>query len=856
MKSRVIGCLFTLVSAPLLAQGPFVSFGSTGWKYFKGTAEPSPDGTGAPTTAWAAQGFDDAAWTAATTGFPIGYGDGDDLTPLTDMQNLYTTVYTRHVFSVANPASLQNLFLFLDVDDGVVVYVNGVEATRVNGPAGGVAGTVHPRTAVSAATRDALVEGQAVAMVDLSTAIASFNLQASGNVLAAQVFNASAGSSDLTFDGQLASSDPSASCPTNLTCTVIESPRSVRLSWTNPSTANPADQIVVTRGDGVAIATVAGTVSMATDNDPGLFYHTYSVAATVDGFNCTALTCTTTPPRPPERVVFVEVGDAWSFFRGMSAPSVPGTDWRRPTFDDAAWETGPTGIGYADADDATVLDDMMEITVDDPVTPEDDRQPGYASFYCRRDFTNSAGAVGAGEFLVLEVDYDDGFVAFLNGTEVARSVSAGNPGEELTFDQFVADHEAGTPEVFALNPARLVSGPNLLAVEVHNQALTSSDASFIPRLSIRGLTVGERCPTGLACEIDTTAGRTTLTWTNNSTQFDEIMVLRDGQPLTGSPFTPATTTAIDAAPGDFRHTYEVIGVVEEFQCTPLTCATSLPEVQLIAVDEDWRFFRGVAAPSTPDTAWRESGFTDSTWEEGPTGIGYEDGDDATVLSDMINTYASFFCRKTFSITSGQIAELEALRLDVDYDDGFIAFLNGTEVARAAMGTAPQEFAFNGLATANHEAGTAETFTLDDTLLVAGTNVLAVQVHNNTLASSDASFIPRLYYNRLPDSGGDVGPFFRGDCNHDGRNSGQVTDVVFLLNYLFQGGVVPVCLTACDFNGDGEVRGNVTDTVFYLNFNFLGGIPMRPPIADCGTSSDPRDVGLGCADTDCINTTPR
>jgi hypothetical protein len=65
---------------------------------------------------------------------------------------------------------------------------------------------------------------------------------------------------------------------------------------------------------------------------------------------------------------------------------------------------------------------------------------------------------------------------------------------------------------------------------------------------------------------------------------------------------------------------------------------------------------------------------------GATGIGYGDNDDATVLSDMVNKYVSVYLRRKFAIANPE--QLQNLILSVDYDDGFIAYLNGTEVARS------------------------------------------------------------------------------------------------------------------------------------------------------------------------------
>ena len=73
------------------------------------------------------------------------------------------------------------------------------------------------------------------------------------------------------------------------------------------------------------------------------------------------------------------------------------------------------------------------------------------------------------------------------------------------------------------------------------------------------------------------------------------------------------------------------------------------------------------------------------------------------------------------------------------------------------------------------------------------------------------------------------PFVRGDCNADGNRN--LTDGVFMLNYLFLQGPVPTCLAACDANGDGDL--NITAAVFLLNYLFLAGPTPPEPSNDCG-----------------------
>ncbi|MBI4601728.1 MAG: lamin tail domain-containing protein [Planctomycetes bacterium] len=172
---------------------------------------------------------------------------------------------------------------------------------------------------------------------------------------------------------------------------------------------------------------------------------------------------------------------------------------------------------------------------------------------------------------------------------------------------------------------------------------------------------------------------------------------------------------------------------------------SFQDTVIVNVGETWRYFKGTEEASSPVTAWRGLGFSDSSWLSGPTGIGYDDGDDATVLADMRNGYMSIFCRKAFTVAD--VSQIESLVLSIDYDDGFVAYLNGTEVARRGLTGNPP--AFDAGAT-SHDAGSPEDIDVTSSkgLLQTGTNVLAVQVHNTNLTSTDLSFIPKLVSRRV------------------------------------------------------------------------------------------------------------
>lgn len=159
---------------------------------------------------------------------------------------------------------------------------------------------------------------------------------------------------------------------------------------------------------------------------------------------------------------------------------------------------------------------------------------------------------------------------------------------------------------------------------------------------------------------------------------------------------------------------------------------------LISAGAEYRYL----TPEQPiDISWTESGFDDTDWGVGSSGFGFGDDDDATLLDE---DSVSVFLRTDFTIES--LADVTGLVLHMDYDDGFIAYINGVEIARANM----EDDAFDALAQPDHEAtlfqnNTIEAFVVDmsNNPLREGENTLAIQVHNASIGSSDLSAIPVL-----------------------------------------------------------------------------------------------------------------
>ena len=80
-------------------------------------------------------------------------------------------------------------------------------------------------------------------------------------------------------------------------------------------------------------------------------------------------------------------------------------------------------------------------------------------------------------------------------------------------------------------------------------------------------------------------------------------------------------------------------------------------------------------------------------------------------------------------------------------------------------------------------------------------------------------------------------FVRGDTNADGDHN--ITDGIFILNYLYLGGPAPPCMDSADCNDDGDH--NITDGIFILNYLYLGGPQPPAPFAACGPDEDTSDT---------------
>jgi hypothetical protein len=254
--------------------------------------------------------------------------------------------------------------------------------------------------------------------------------------------------------------------------------------------------------------------------------------------------------RVEAQLALIEVGEPWLYFRGTEAPEL---GWNELDFDDFEWEEGDSGFGYADGDDATIIDDMSG---------------NYWTIFVRKvieiEFPEELGVVQFG------IQYDDGYVAYINGVEFARSANMGAEGDPAAFDTpTVGDHEVNPAvEWITLDAdtvALLEDGENVIAISAHNATLGSSDLSLIPQL--RAWRPFDLCPVAVTCR-ERSAGGARVTWRVplRPAPYDQIEIFRNGEVI-GEPRTPTSTLYTDEdAPTGVELTYRVVAYINGDPC--------------------------------------------------------------------------------------------------------------------------------------------------------------------------------------------------------------------------------------------------------------------------------------------------
>ncbi len=174
---------------------------------------------------------------------------------------------------------------------------------------------------------------------------------------------------------------------------------------------------------------------------------------------------------------------------------------------------------------------------------------------------------------------------------------------------------------------------------------------------------------------------------------------------------------------------------------------------IIPANAEWRY---QVDNSSPVAHWHQTNFNDANWSRGKAGFGYGDGDDRTQLKFMRGRFDSVRIRHNFMLLDGigsdgiksnsnesdhiNFNNIKNLFLYIRFDDAFIAYLNGHEIARSGVSDVNGERLVE-----LHEAKKFEKFLITNAsrFLLKGINVLSIEGFNQSLKSSDFSLHPVL-----------------------------------------------------------------------------------------------------------------
>jgi len=446
----------TTYTARFIAPTILVPGGAT-WRYLDNGSDQG--------AAWRAPGFSDASWSFGPA--ELGYGDAAEGRPEATMVSFggvendkHITTYFRHRFNVAAPEQFAVVTLRLLRDDGAAVYLNGTEIRRDNLPGG----TITFNTAASGAVPN---EDEAVFF---PSSVDSGLLVAGENVLAVEVHQANATSSDLSFDLSL-DAVPMADLPRGVTLIAPASnatfPLDTNVTLRANASAGPGASIVRVDFlvDGALLDSVTTLPFIAAWNDVPAGLHVLTARALdSNGLTLTSAPVTVAVSAPLVSATLITNGSVWKY---LDNGSNQGTGWSARTFNDAAWASGRARLGYGGDGEITSVSFGGAASNNNK----------HITTYFRHAFNvPDASAFTNLNFRVLR---DDGVVVHLNGAEVFRQ---NMPAGTITYATRAAgtvDNQAEQTFFPDSRPATgLLTGTNVVAVELHQVNSTSSDLGF------------------------------------------------------------------------------------------------------------------------------------------------------------------------------------------------------------------------------------------------------------------------------------------------------------------------------------------------------------------------------------------
>ena len=499
--------------------------------------------------------------------------------------------------------------------------------------------------------------------------------------------------------------------PTNATITM--NGLTPLLSW-NASTDNigGALRYEVLRDDRV-IATVTATTYTDLNPVTGAKYFIRAVDST-NNRSASTSALTAGGGGGGNGLAFVTV--ASSSWKYSADGTNQGTAYRLPATSLAAWATGTAPLGKALGETTTIATTG-------------------ATQYFAKDF--SVADPGAAATLQLKLKVDDGAVAYLNGVELARTnMPFGSPSN--TTLAWAAQTGAPAWKTYNLPKDGLVAGNNRLAVEVHQAATNDVDAFMDSSLTGVAPNGDLQAPTAPGVFINTVTNTSIKVEWTAATDNVGIIAYKVERPGYSAVVQGSTLSYNDQllSPGT-SYTYTVKAIDANGNVGPAGTATKSTTgtppaggLNFVAAGSTWQY---KADGSNQGTTWRNNGQATPGWSSGQASIGAGAMGQTTTIP-LVGVTQYFY--QDFNVAN--LAAVASAQLRFKVDDGAIVYLNGNEIARINMpfGTATSTTpAWAPLDTA--PAWT--TVKLPKDYLLAGSNRLAVEVHQSSTNGGDSIF---------------------------------------------------------------------------------------------------------------------
>ncbi|NIP98271.1 MAG: hypothetical protein GWO24_34625 [Akkermansiaceae bacterium] len=743
---------------------------------------------------WTEARFDDSGWASGAMG--LGYDESTDYLPhiTTDvteaMHDKHTGVYVRTRFNVPDPSQIASLGLRMKYDDGFVAYLNGLFVAGINAPP-------LERVDWQSQAIGSHADGEAIRFQQFDLDRALDWLVPGENVLAIHGLNYLVTSSDFLLVAEVVSESttPTPSGPAALYHRGV--------SEVGRTSALASCEVAATGGGAVHLFAVWGPRDGG--REIGNWPHRAYVGKAGEAGSIAGRLSGLEPGRDYVLRFYAQRPESgeiagWSQAAGFVTDPPPGANllgeggpvqalvprseddargWRERTFfiDSSRWLVGTSGAGFdrtggwAGQLGLDLSDSMHDIN---------------ATAYLRFPFL--VGDPAGLDSLTLRMKYDDGFVAYLNGIEVARAGAEPTLSWNSKAASRRPDGEADSWVEFdiSLYLAALVRGQNSLAIHGLNGSPSDSLFVVVPELLATG-------DSGAVTPYDTWAfeagyhGGDALLESDPDGNGRSNLEDFSGMKLTGfSPIPVGGHVLSYRRRAGLEYRVQISENLEDWRTvTPTASLVEMLDdgdferatVQLAAVDggKGMAFVRIVARIPEGDTSlvpnlvlvderspvralvpvsrvdgWTAPAYSDASWKGGALGVGYERGSGYQDLigldleDSMAGVNTSALVRIPFVVDDP--LTLKSLILRMKYDDGFVAYLNGVRVAGANAGSGALSWDAGATTTHGDELAVQfEDFDLTGFLaaLVPGDNLLGIHALNAGLGSSDLLILPEL-----------------------------------------------------------------------------------------------------------------